>query len=110
MINAERRRKDRQRESGVKQKKKQGQRHLKTEAKVLKSATEDEEVRDGRGGWGWEGTERVNLEFSEAGEGMKLKVAFELRGIYKCKNEQNNQLTCVAINQLVRWHVDRQSA
>lgn len=58
----------------------------------------------------WEATERVNLEFSEAGEGINLKVAFELRGIYKCKNEQNNQLTCVPINQLLRWHTDSQSA
>lgn len=64
----------------------------------------------------WEGTERVNLEFSEAWERIKLKVVFELKGIYKCKktnkkkNEQNNQLTCVAINQLLRWHIDSQSA
>ena len=58
----------------------------------------------------WEGTERVNLEFSEVWEGIKLKVVFELRGIYKCKKDQNNQLTCVAINQLQRWHIDSQSA
>ncbi len=58
----------------------------------------------------WEGTERVNLEFSEAWEGMRLKVVFELGGIYKCKNEQNNQLTCVAINQLPRCRIDSQSA
>lgn len=46
MINALRRRKDRQRgETNGKQ----GQKHLKREAKVPKSGTEDEEVRDGRG-------------------------------------------------------------
>lgn len=58
----------------------------------------------------WEGTERVKLEVSEAGEGMKLKVVFELRGIHECKNEQNNQLACAAINQLLRLHIDSQSA
>lgn len=58
----------------------------------------------------WEGTERVNLEFSEARGRIKLKVVFELRGIYKCKNEQNNQLTCTVINQLLRCHIDSQSA
>lgn len=36
----------------------------------------------------WEGTERVNLEFSEAGERINLKVVFELRGIYKCKKSK----------------------
>lgn len=58
----------------------------------------------------WEGTERVKLEFSEAGEGIKLKAVFELRGIHKSKNVQNNHLTCVAINQLLFWHIDIQSA
>lgn len=80
-----------------------GQRHLKEEAKVSKSGTEEM-------GGEREGTEHANLAFSEAGEGMKLKVVFELRGINRCKNEQNNQLTCVAINQLLRWHIDSQSA
>lgn len=54
--------------------------------------------------------QRVNLEFSEAGDRIKFKVVFELRGIYKCKSEQNNRLTSVAINQLLRWHTDSQSA
>lgn len=67
-------------------------------------------MRNWEMGGEWEGTERVNLQFSEAWDGIKLKAVFELRGIYKCKNEQNNQLTCVAINQLLRWHIGSQSA
>lgn len=30
----------------------------------------------------------MNLEFSEEREEMKLKVVFELRGIYKCKTSK----------------------
>lgn len=45
----------------------------------------------------WEGTERVNLEFSEAWERIKLKVVFELKGIYKCK-KTNKKKTSKTIN------------
>ena len=72
-----------------------------------KSDTEDEEVRNGRGMGGHRACEPG--VFRGRG-GIKLKVLFELLGIYKCRNEQNNQLTCVAINQLLCWHIDSQSA
>lgn len=63
-----------------------------------------------RNGRGMGGHRACETRLSEAGEGIKLKAVFELRGIHKSKNVQNNQLTCVAINQLLFWHIDIQSA
>lgn len=105
VINAERRGNDRQRgKKGVETKAARGRKHLECEAKGAKvpyTGCESEK---------WTGAERVNLGFSEAREGIKLKAAIEPRGIYGCKTEQNNQLTCIPINQLFCWHINSQSA
>lgn len=52
---------------------------FKEKAKVLKLGAEDELQRNGGGESG--GTERVNLEFSEAEQGMKHQVVFEQQRI-----------------------------
>lgn len=53
-------------------------------------------------------TGRVNLEFSQVGNGMKLKVVFALRR--KDQKKNNNQFTNVEMNQLLLWNPDSQSA